>query len=265
MPFERPIVHKEINKKMGDKMLGRGVEKSVWGHKESPEKVIGVYHKDRGIHPETMKAKKYFMDILHMLYPEHFTKVYSTGARDNKEGTQSYAFLKRLDLDERHKAIEAWRHVRGKEYWQQKEKFDKIGQEILDSEQFKNFEKLLEGLGIDINGQYGVFEKGYGNFTFDPDGTIRMIEMGDPFGYDGEINAGKTEIDLAFEEKKLRARIEEKLTGDEKTRALIYLDRIIKLKEELENRLKEERATMQAKWEKDRARKEKIRQNRKNK
>ncbi len=246
MAFERPTTNKAIDKKMGE-LRGRGLEKSVWDDKDDPEKIIAVYHRSMGSNPETIKARKYFMDILHMLYPEHFTKVYSVGAGQHERGIQHHAVLQRLDLDENHQLIERYRHAKGKERDDMENKVKAIAESIYGSEQFKKLKALLEELGMEIDSGFGAFEQGYGNFTFNQDGTIRMIEMGDPFY--GDRDAGRTKIDLNFDDIKLRKRIEEKLNGTEKKNALMYLDRIIKLSEELENRLERKNAIEKAKWE----------------
>lgn len=219
---------------MGDE-IAHGFEKTIFHHKYNPDRVIGVYHQNILESPETIKARKYLMDILYALYPEHFTKVHSTGAWQKDKDTQTHLVLKRLELDEKHKFLQKFRFARGNEKEEMRPKQQEIAQSILDSDQYKNFIALLDGLGIshDMTARGGV-ESTADNYTFNPDGTIRYIEVADPFYNElGRSN----DVWLAFDKNKLRRKILNRLIGPEQAQALRNLDRIIELAKELEVKL----------------------------
>jgi hypothetical protein len=196
-------------------ILGKGVEKIVFQDSENPNYVMKFY-KDRLLDQlgnmdqvnNIMKAHYYFMNILHLLFPEEIPKMAQIGVVKNKEGKQELmTYIKRVELGITHKKIND-KKTQGLLIPFEYEK------DIRKKVDIKNFYIKMAKLGIKVDDRY---------WNFNDDGTyldsIKIFEnsMADP------IARGTRSIN--FNRVKLVSAINN-LEPRKKERSLKYLERM---------------------------------------
>ncbi|MEK7615619.1 MAG: hypothetical protein AAB420_00250 [Patescibacteria group bacterium] len=219
-------------------MLGHGLEKAVYENKNNPDQIIGIYLKGWKRKPEVTKARYYLTNILHMLYPKWFYTIHQVGHEQlYKKGTQktaNYFIADKMVLGEDHKRMEELGYL-GDE--NEKKEIDK---RLRSDPQYLDFIQEMERIGMMVGHTTpGGVESTTGNFSKDPEGNLQYVDTIDPFFDHGRLVWD--ELELAFSPIKLKTRIMEKLSGHEQVQALAYLDRILVLKNELQEKLIQEK------------------------
>ncbi len=207
------------------KVVG-GRERTYFEDQDSKEKLVGVYK--RCAKPNEARSRFYLTKIIHLLYPKNIPDVFLSANDPNviirkKEDfgwendlLMRYHFGKRFDAQPLTAAEE--------------KKIAEAG-ERLRSDEIRAFRQELYALEL-------MVDKATFNFGYDSDGNIKYGETFEAFMLDNSYFAF-----VRFNADKLRAVIEEKLDGDERKRALAYLERLEQIiKDENERRANERNA-----------------------
>ncbi|MDP3770427.1 MAG: hypothetical protein Q8R40_05845 [bacterium] len=192
--------------------IARGTEKKVYEDADDPEKVIGLYHMP-AMSKERVKAQFYLTKILHMLFPKNIPDIYLSASDPHVVRKE------KISTDVTHKIIQKWyepgadrRNISEDEH----RKLDDVTGAIYSDPKYMEFITDLDKLGVHIDSYVT-------NFTRDSEGNMIYLDDIDPstaFGLRG------------FDRERFMKAID-KIPGEDKKKALHYLDRLEMLEEKI--------------------------------
>lgn len=218
MPKTNPF---EKNNKL--KEYTGGVEKIIYQSEDNPEEFIAVLKFKESESSESIKARYYLSKILYLLFPQNIPNIYF--AQYNK---QPVLILERKFLDENHNYLNQ-NYSDFSSRVQNLDFYFKFRSKIYSDENYKRLSKELSLLGI-------FLDPNPLNFGYDKDGNLVYVDNSfTPWFVDdkGQI------IAVGYNLSALKQKINEKLPNFLRAQALNYLERLEKLREDYENKIKQ--------------------------
>lgn len=214
---------KDIGRRLGDE-IGQGAEKVIFEDRDRNE-VVGIYrdwkHEESR---ETALARLYLTKLLHALLPRHIPDAHLASAKHRAIAVdrveldpihQRWATLwgevdAAMRADEDKESVSAKQKQYGQAYG------DLRRQMMNNTPQYEDFMgSLAHVAGPDMARH---LDSSTGNFSFDPDGTIRYVDTLNPW----YSNSEEPEYDAG----QLRRSIDERLVGAQRTKAEGWLARL---------------------------------------
>lgn len=192
--------------------IGEGGEKSVYMHPKNPEQVVGIYHAEIPPGGEAeVRARFYLTRIMHILFPKNVPDVALSVAYPNM------IIRKRADFGKDHRTIQTGLHLLPKSV--SDEELADAENAIEDDERVWALKKEFDAVGVN-------YDRTPQNYGIDEKGDAQYAEAFDVF------HAGKNGTFFRLNDVDKLKKAIEKIEGEDKKRALVFLDRLSQIIEE---------------------------------